>query len=135
MSDEFFFWKYCFGHTDFLYSSRHFSGHHQNFFLISDFLSEILKGNKKLAKKDHSFYNIFSLKKLHLFYEPQLTWHWKQYASAMQSKTFLTLKIFQQTCFCLVLEKTFALHYFFTTKNCILEVLWKKMSLYFCIYL
>ena len=34
---------------------------------------------------------------------------------------------------CLVLEKTFALHHFWTPKNCILEALWKQMSVCFCI--
>ena len=33
-------------HTIFLYLSRRFSGHHQSFFLISDFLAESLKANK-----------------------------------------------------------------------------------------
>ena len=36
---------------------------------------------------------------------------------------------------CLVLEKTFALHHFWTPKNCILEALWKQISLYFCLSL
>ena len=41
-----FFWKYYFGHTKFLYLSRHSSGYHQSSFLISDFLAESLKANK-----------------------------------------------------------------------------------------
>ena len=53
----------------------------------------------------------------------------------MQPKTFLTLQIFQPTFFCLVSEKTFALHHLLTPKNCILETLWKKISVYFCICL
>ena len=40
-------------------------------------------------------------------------------------KTFLTLQIFQQTYFCLVLEKIFGLHHFLTPKNCIPVALWK----------
>ena len=40
-----------------------------------------------------------------------------------QSKTFLTLQIFQQTCFCLVTEKTFGLHHFLTPKKYILEAI------------
>ena len=43
------------------------------------------------------------------------------------------LQIFQQTHSCLVPEKTFAVHHFWTPKNCILETLWKQMSVYFCI--
>ena len=41
------FLKHYFGHTAFLYSSARSSGHDQNFFLISDFLAEGLKANKK----------------------------------------------------------------------------------------
>ena len=40
-----------------------------------------------------------------------------------QPKTFPTLQIFQQIFLCLVSEKNFALHYFLTPKNCILEEL------------
>ena len=43
---------------------------------ISDFLAESLKANKT-SKKDHPFYNTVSLKKPHLFYEPQFTWRSK----------------------------------------------------------
>ena len=32
-------------------------------------------------------------------------------------------------------KKTFALHHFVTPKNCILEALWKQISVYFCIFL
>ena len=46
------------------------------FFLISDFLVEILKANKT-SEKYHLFYNPVSLKKSHSFYKPRLTWHWK----------------------------------------------------------
>ena len=38
---------------------------------------------------------------------------------------------FQQSCFCLVSEKIFALHHFSTPWNCILVGLWKQMSIYF----
>ena len=97
----------------------------------------------KILYRAHNFYtfvHVFqwtsvSLKKPHSFYEPQLTWHWKWYALATQAKTFPTLEIFQQTCFCLVLEKTFALHHFWTPNNCILEALWKQISVYFCVSL
>ena len=49
------------------------------------------------------------------------------------SKIFLTLQIFQETCFCLVSEKTFTLHHLLTLKNCIVEALWKQMLVYFCV--
>ena len=53
---EFLFSKYYFGHTVFL------SGNHP-LFLISDFLPESLKANKKVAKKITNFTTV-SLKKL-----------------------------------------------------------------------
>ena len=43
------------------------------------------------------------------------------------------LQISQQTCFCVVSEKAFGLQHFLTSKNCILEKLWKQMSVHFCI--
>ena len=39
-----------------------------------------------------------------------------------------------QTCCCLVSEKTFARHRFWTPNYCILEVLWKEMSVYVSVY-
>ena len=90
----------------------------------------------KTSEKDHSFLNIVLFKKPHSFYESQITCHWKWYTTETGSKSFLTLQIFQQTCFCLASEKKFALHNFLTTKNCILEALWKQMYIsfvYFCV--
>ena len=43
---EFFYWKYYSWHTTFLYPSACSSGHHQSFFLIPDFLEEILKAKR-----------------------------------------------------------------------------------------
>ena len=98
-------------------------------FFISDSLAEKVSKPTKTSKKDHLFYNTVSLIKPHSFYEPQLT---LPYDPTTQPKTFLTLQIFQQTFLCLVSEKTFALHYFLTPKNCILEAL-LQMSVYVCI--
>ena len=39
------------------------------------------------------------------------------------------------TCFCLALEKIFALHHIWTPKNCILGAFWKQISVYFWAYL
>ena len=50
--------------------------------------------------------------------------------SRTQPKTFLSLQVFQQTNFCVVSERIFALHHFLTAKNCILEKLWKQISIY-----
>ena len=102
------------------------------FFNFQIFWQKLVKPTKT-SENDHSFYNTISLKKSHSFYEPQLSWHWKLYAPATQSKTFLTLQTFQQRCFCLVSEKKFALHHFLAPKNYILEALWKQMSVYFSI--
>ena len=72
------------------------------FLLISDFLAESFKANKNY-QKDHSFYNVISLIKPHLFFKPQFNQHCKKYTAATQPKTLLILQIFQQT---------FALNYF-----------------------
>ena len=77
-------------------------------FLISDFLKKVSKPTKT-SEKDDSFYNTVSLKKPHSFCQSQLTWHWQQIAPATQPKPFLILQIFQQTCFCLAQQITFAL--------------------------
>ena len=71
------------------------------FFLFQIFKQKASKPTKT-SEKGHSFSNTASRKKPHLFYELQLTWHWKQYAPKTQPKTFLTLQVFQQTRFCIV---------------------------------
>ena len=43
---NYFFENILFEHTTFLYSSTRSSGHHQSFFLISDFLAKSLKASK-----------------------------------------------------------------------------------------
>ena len=102
-------------------------------FLNFRFSSRKSQSPQKLAKKITYFTTQFHPKNLTLFDEPQLTLHWKQYAPATLPKTFLGLEIFLQTYFCLVSEKTFALHDFLTPKNRILEALWKQMSVYLSI--
>ena len=136
---EFFFlffrkYYFSFGHATSLYWSTRFSGHYQSlfFFNLFYFPAESPKVNKS-SEKVRSFYHTVFLKKFHSFYEPQLTWHWKKYALATQPKTFLTSQFFQPTFFCLVSEKTYAPYHFLRPKNCILEALWKQMSLYFFI--
>ena len=127
-----FFWKYYFSYF------RHYFTHlHQctsEFFFNFRFSSRKSQSQKKLAKKDESFYNTVSQKKPHKF-------HFTNFNSLdiannmlpRHSQKPLTLQSFQQTCFCLVSEKTFALHHFWMRKNCFLEALWKQMSVYFCI--
>ena len=60
---EFFFWKYYFEHTKFLYSSTRSSGHYQSFYLILRFSNRKSQSQQKLAKNIHAFYNAVSLKK------------------------------------------------------------------------
>ena len=95
---EFSFWKYYFGRIKVLYLSRRASEYHQSFLLMPYFLAKSLKA-KKTSKKYHTFYNAVLLKKLHPFYEPQLTWHWKWYPPATQPKIFLILQIFSKHVF------------------------------------
>ena len=62
------------------------------FFLFQVFYQKLSKPTKT-SEKDDSSHNTFSLKKPRSFYEPQITWHWNQYAPATQPETFLTLHI------------------------------------------
>ena len=108
------------------FRSTRSSGHQQRFFLFQIFYQKVSKPTKT-SEKDHSFFNTASLKKPHVFYEPQLTWHWKEYAPKIQPKTCFTLQIFQQTCFCIVSKKKQHLH------CTIFQGLWKQIFVYFCI--
>ena len=99
----FVFGKYYFGHTTFIYSSTRSSGHYEGFFLISNFLAESLKAKAKTSEKDDLFYNTVSLKKRNSFYEPQLTL--KITCSRNTANNLSDFTNFQQTFFCLALEK------------------------------
>ena len=126
---EFFFWKYSFGHTKFLYLPRRSSGYNQSFFNFR-FSSRKSQSQQKVAKKiTHTFYNTVLLKNTSLILRTSAHLTLKVIFS---NTTFLTLQILQ-TCFCLVSEQIFVLHHFLTPKNCILEAHWKKMSVYFFI--
>ena len=96
---EFFSWKYNFRHKTYLYSSTRSSGHHQGFILIFRFLRS-LQAKKTLAKKISHFTIQFSSKNLTNFTNLNsldIERHWNWYALTTQSKTFLTLQIFQHT--------------------------------------
>ena len=122
---EFFFWIYILQAYNFFIRPHVPVEIIRVFSLISDFLVEGLKA----SKKDHSCYNTVSLKTSLILWT--LTYlPLKKYALATLPKAFLTLQIFQQTCFCLFSEKAFALHHFLTPKNCIIEALWKQ-----CLYI
>ena len=101
------------------------------FFLFQILYQKISKPIKT-NEKDHSFYNSVSLSKnLTHFVNLNSFEIENNMLPKKQPKNFLSLQIFQQKCFCLVSEKTFALHHFLTPKNYFLEALWKQMSVYF----
>ena len=88
-------------------------------FYVPEFVAKNLKVNKN-HRKDHSFYNAVSLKNFTHFTNLN---SFKIENNMLPKYNFLSLHIFQQTCFCLVSEKTFALHHFLTPKNYFLEAL------------
>ena len=53
--------------------------------------------------------------------------------SCNTAKIFSAFTNFPAKRFLFGVRKTFALHYFLKPSNCILETLWKKTSVYFCI--
>ena len=118
---------------NFLYSSTRFSGHHQSLLFDFRFFSRESQSRQKLPKKVTHFVKKTSLI---IWTSTHLKLKIICYAVATQPKIFLNLlKIFQQTCFCLVPEKNICTPPFLDAQNCILEALWKEMSVYFCISL
>ena len=113
-----------------LYSSTCFSGHY-HFFLISNFLTESLKVNKKYQKSLILQYSFAQKTSLILRTSTQLTL--KIMYSCNTAKDFSHFAIYPANIF--LSEKTFSLHHFLGPKKCILEGLWKEMSVYFCISL
>ena len=89
-----------------------------DFSFIPDFLAESLKARKK-SKKDYSIQ--FRSKDLTYFTKLDFFYIESNMLPKHSQKLFSSLQIFQQTCFCLLSEKTFALHNFLTLKNCFLE--------------
>ena len=90
------------------------------FSLISKFLAESLKANKNYQKRSRILQYSFAQKtSLILRTSTHLTL--KTICSRNTAKNLY--KFFQQTCFCLVSEKMFALHHFLKPKSCILEAL------------
>ena len=85
-------------------------------FLISDF-SRNSQSQKKLAKKITYFTIQFRSKNFTHFKKLNLLDIENSQTNATQPKTFLTLKVFQETCFWLVSEKTFALYQFLDAKE------------------
>ena len=128
------FWKYFFGHTIFLYSSTRSSGHHQSFFLISDFLAESLKTSKNYQKRSLILQYSFAQKaSLILWTSTHLTL--KIICSRNTAKNLLDFTTsFLVNMFLFGCRKNICTPPFLDAQNCILAVLWKQMSVYFCIY-
>ena len=126
------FLKILFQAYNFFIFAQMFQRTSSEFLYISDLLAESFKSNKNQRKRSFIVQCSFA-RKTSLILRTSTHLTLKIYALAIQPKTFLTLKSFQQTCFCLVSEKTFALNHFLTPKNCIFEILRKQISVYFCI--
>ena len=90
------------------------------FFLISDFLAESFKANKKYKERSHILhYSFAQISSLILPTSTHLTF--KILCSRNTAKKLSDFTNFQQICFCFVSENIFILHYFLMPKNCILE--------------
>ena len=74
----------------------------QLFYIHPHVLADIIKVYSEISKqtkiidKDHLFCNTDSLKMPHSFWEPQVTWHWKQYASETCQKPLSFYKFFSK---------------------------------------
>ena len=129
---EFFFWKYYFEHTKFLYSSTRSSGHYQSFYLILRFSNRKSQSQQKLAKIFTRSIMQFRSKNLTQF--TNLNSFDKIICSPNTVKSFSDFTNFPANIFLFGVRKEhFALHHFLTPKNCIFEALWKQMSVHFCI--
>ena len=62
------------------------------FFLNFRFSTRKSQSQQNTSKKDHLTYNTVSFNKLHSFYKPQVTWHWKIHAPETKPKTFSLYK-------------------------------------------
>ena len=128
------FWKYFFGHTIFLYSSTRSSGHHQSFFLISDFLAESLKTSKNYQKRSLILQYSFAQKaSLILWTSTHLTLKIICFRNTAKNLLDFTTS-FLVNMFLFGCRKNICTPPFLDAQNCILAVLWKQMSVYFCIY-
>ena len=86
------------------------------FFLIFRFYSRKSLSQQKLAK-NYSFYNTFRLKSLTHFTNLSSTDIENNTLPQHSQHSFLTLKIFQQTCFCLVSKKSICTAPFFDAQE------------------
>ena len=122
-----FFLKILLQEYNFFYIRQHVLVDTVRVFFNFRFFSSKSQSQQKLTKKITHFTIQFCSK--------NLTHFTNLYSLDIENNMLLllTLQIFQQTSFCLVSEKAFALHHFLTPKNCILEALWMQTSVYFCI--
>ena len=133
---KFFFWKYYFGHTTFLYLSTRFSGHHQIFLgIISS--SRISQSQQKLAKKiTHCSIKFRSKHLTHsenlnsLDIENNMPPRRSQKPFSFHKCSSKHVSIWCQKNH-LHSNILVALHHILSSKNCILEALWNEMFVYF----
>ena len=126
---HFFFQKYYFGHTTFLYLSRRSSWHHQSFFPNFTFSSRKSQNKQKLAKKITHF--TIQFRSTILRTSTHLTFKIISFRNTAKSLSDFTN--FPADMFLFGVGINIALHPFLTPNNCILEALWTQISLYFYI--
>ena len=122
---EFFFWKYYFGHTNFLYLSTRSS---RLFFFLVRFSNRKSQSQQKLAKKVTHFIIQFRSKNLTRFTNLNSRTICSRNAS---KKTVSDFTSFPENIFLFGFRHVSVwFHHFLTPKNHILEALWNQMSVY-----
>ena len=125
---------YYFVHT-FLYLSKHSSGNHQSFFSIWELLTESQQSQsqQKLTKNITHFTIQFRSKNLSHFMNLNFLDVENNIPLQCIQKPFWLYKFSSKKVSVRFQKKIFALHYFLTPKNGILEAPWKQTSVYFYI--
>ena len=112
------------------------SGHYQSFFFDFRFSGRKSQSQQKLSVKITYFAIQFRSKNLtHFMNLNSLEIENNMLPQHSQNPFWLYYKFFSKHISVWCQKKTFALHHFVTPKNCILEALWKQISVYFCIFL
>ena len=130
---KFFFWKYYFVHTTFLYLSRHSSGSHQSCSFNFKFSSKKSQNEQKLTKRIRQFTIQFRPKHLTHFMNRNSLDVVNNMPPQSSQKPFWIYK-FSSKHVSIWCQKNFPLYHLLTPKNCILEALWKQMFVYFHIF-
>ena len=122
---------YTFLYSSFIHTFQQIS---PEFFLISDCLAESLKASRNYQKRSlnlqHSFAQKTSLilwTSTHLTFKIIYSWN-----TAKNLSEFT--KNFQTTMFLFGVRKNICTPPFLDGQNCILEALWRQMSVYFCFW-